>query len=116
MRARGIDGKRAFGRPWLVVAKRASPVVWEEARLSEVVRTAITGWGSTLIQEPELLDPSESELRDSRIVARFPEPECCSPGPEREDSVVPDTEKLVTESAWDDIVNCCQEDMKRIKK
>ena len=116
MRARGIDGKRAFGSPLLVVARRASPAVGcEEDRLSDVVRIASTGWFSPLIQEPELLDPSESELRDSRNVARRPGSEVVSPGPVREDSVVPDTEKSVTESAWDDIVNCCQENKKNKK-
>ena len=52
-----------------------------------------------------MLDPSESEFRDSRNVARRPGSEFVSPGPVREDSVVPDKEKLATESAWDDIVD-----------
>ena len=29
---------------------------------------------------------------------------------------MPETEKLVTESAWDDIVNCCQENDKNKKQ
>ena len=71
MCARGIEGKQAFGRPWPVVARRASPADGcEEARLSDDIRIAKTGWLSTFVQEPEWLDPNESELRDSRNVAR----------------------------------------------